>query len=125
MTTSKETLNNEEIFGSPFVAPTTTASDLLRITEEIQDRNRSLDNRLLVILPNLVSSYVLRSCEACARIGVRSLNIKLGCPAMVDYFPLEGKEVFDRNELTYSCRRILHRLGPMAQSILTSLGFKC
>ena len=112
----------------PFVAPspTTTASDLLRIVEEIQERKRLLDSQLLAAMPNLVASYVLRSCESVAKNEGHSLSIRLGNPTMVDQLPSEVKEVFNKdNDLLNSCHRIRSRLGLMVQGILIHLDFKC
>ena len=121
---------DEAIFDEnhPFIAPspTTTASDLIRMVEEIQEKKRLLDSQLMAALPNLVASYVIRTCESAARNEGRSANFRLNNSVMIDQLPLQVKDVLDRDsDLRPSCSRIRPRLGVMVQGILMHLGFLC
>ena len=121
---------DEAIFDEsrPFVAPspTITASDLLRIVEEIQERKRLLDIQLMAVLPNLVASYVLSSCESAARREGRSLSFRLSPPTLVEQLPHEARKVLNKdNDLLNSCHRIRPRLGSVVQGILMHLDFIC
>jgi len=112
----------------PFIpsSPTTTASDLRRIVEEIQERKRLLDKQLLAVLPNLVASDVLKSCEDYARGELCSGTFQMSNPVLVGKLPSPMKASYDENgDLLSSCARIRERLGEMVQGILTHLDFKC
>jgi hypothetical protein len=108
--------------------PTKTASDVLKIVEEVQERKRLLDSQLLAMLPNLVASYAIAVCEARAAVEGRSVNLKMNPSELYDKLPsqvqlglLEGRE----SEGLDACRRILKPLGEQVQGILTHLGFTC
>ena len=121
---------DEELFDEdhPFVPPppTTMASDLRRIVEEIQERKRLLDSQLLAMLPNLVASYVIKTCEGYASCELSSGTLQLSNSVLADKLPGKVLMVLDKDgDLLSSCGRISKRLGEMVQGILTHLGFKC
>ena len=112
----------------PFAAPspTTTASDLLWIVEEIQERKRLLDVQLLAMLPNRVASDVIKTCEGYASGEQRSGIFQMNNSVLVDKLPCKVLMVLDKDgDLLNSCGRIRQQLGERVQGILTHLGFKC
>jgi hypothetical protein len=112
---------------SPFFvpSPTTTASNLRRIVEEIQERKRILDSQLLSVLPNLVSSYVLKTCESQASMEGMSTVIRLSPSDLVKMLPSKVTNSLVKNCDTHgSCSRILKPLGESVAGILLHLGFK-
>ena len=132
--TEKVPFDEDSPFFSP--SPTTTASDLLRIVEEVQENKRlfttswECDSRLLAVLPNLVASYVIRSCEAIAGVEGRSGSFELPSSNLASMLPLRALEALDKGsrdncELLSSCCRICIDLGTMVEGILTHLDFKC
>ena len=129
--TEKVPFDDDSPFFSP--SPTTTASDLLRIVEEVQENKRLFDSRLLAVLPNLVASYVIRSCEAIAGVEGRSGSFELSSSNLASMLPFRALypvEVLDKGsrdngELLSSCYRICTDLGTRVEGILTHLDFKC
>jgi hypothetical protein len=126
--TEKVPFDEDSPFFSP--SPTTTASDLLRIVEEVQENKRLFDSRLLAVLPNLVASYVIRSCEAIAGVEGRSGSFELSSSNLASMLPLRALVALDKGsrdncELLSSCCRICIDLGKMVEGILTHLDFKC
>ena len=115
---------------SPFFAPspTTTASDVLRIVEEVQERKRLLDNQLMTMMPNLVASHAIMWCASQAAIEGRSVTFKMSTAELYGKIPskiragiLNGRE----SETVNACSRILMPLAAQVQGILTHLGFTC
>ena len=100
------------------------------LVEEVQENKRLFDSRLLAVLPNLVASYVIRSCEAIAGVEGRSGSFELSSSNLASMLPLRALEALDKGsrdncELLSSCCRICIDLGTMVEGILTHLGFKC
>ena len=100
------------------------------LVEEVQENKRLFDSRLLAVLPNLVASYVIRSCEAIAGVEGRSGSFELPSSNLASMLPLRALEALDKGsrdncELLSSCCRICIDLGTMVEGILTHLGFKC
>ena len=109
-------------------SPTTTASDVLRIVKEVQERKRLLDSQLMTMLPNLVASHVIMVCASQAAIEGRSVTFKMDTAELYGKIPsrvrtgiLDGRE----SEVMDSCHRIFKPLGENVQGVLTHLGFSC
>ena len=62
---------------APMSSPPTgpTASDLLRVVEEIQERKRQLDLTLLGTMPNVIAGHALRICQSHAECEGRSARL--------------------------------------------------
>ena len=113
---------------SPFFvpSPTTTASDLLRIVEEIQEKKRRLDSQLLAVLPNIIASHAIKGCEARASVEGRSLNIEMDSASVSQKLPPSMMASFSKDDgVLDSCYRILRPLGAEVLGIIAHLGFKC
>ena len=109
------------------------------LVEEVQENKRlfttswECDSRLLAVLPNLVASYVIRSCEAIAGVEGRSGSFELSSSNLASMLPFRALypvEVLDKGsrdngELLSSCYRICTDLGTRVEGILTHLDFKC
>ena len=115
---------------NPFFAPspTTTASDVLRIVEAVQERKRLLHSQLMTMLPNLVASHVITVCASLAAVETRSATFKMDTAELYGKIPskiragiLNGRE----SETVNACSRILMPLAAQVQGILTHLGFTC
>ena len=112
---------------SPFFvpSPTTTASDLRRTVEEFQERKRLLDSQMLSVLPNLVASHVLKTCESHASVEATSAVFKFSPSDLVKLLPSKVTNSLVKNYDTQeSCSRILKTLGESVTGILLHLGFK-
>ena len=112
---------------SPFFvpSPTTTASDLRRTVEEFQERKRLLDSQMLSVLPNLVASHVLKTCESHASMEATSAVFKFSPSDLVKMLPSKVTVSLVKNCDTHgSCSRILKPLGESVAGILLHLGFK-
>ena len=112
----------------PFFVPslTTTAVDLLRIVEEVKEKKRKFDSQLLAMLPNLITSAVVKSGELAAKNEGRSLCVQLDSTEIVALLPSKARAALDKDcNLIESCLRIRKHLGELVQASLMQLGFSC
>ena len=114
---------------SPFFVPPlpiTTAADLLRTVEEVKERKKKFDSQLLAMLPNLITSAVVKSGELAAKNEGRSLCFQLDSTEIVALLPSHVRAALDKDcNLIESCRRIRKHLGKLVKDFLMQLGFNC
>ena len=117
---------------APMSSPPTgpTASDLLRVVEEIQERKRQLDLTLLGTMPNVIAGHALRICQSHAECEGRSARLVMVPADIAARIPprllssLYGKEGKDVG-LVSSVERILKPLMDAVVDILGRLGYTC